>query len=447
MAVVASGCSSGSDVDTNQSTSADSSAALVASEIEALGDLARSTSESVTMTFGPEADALDVGNSVVLTSPAGAFADATDVTVDVVDLDFNAFVDGGPDGAIYVASTARDVALATPVFLEIPKPANSVTVTQFIEGEWRAIEVPDGPTTRVPIAHFSTVATAIVDLVEARAHALVADQPEDSDGQFLRVCVLAVNEMLGGSSEDDTQAALAGDLAFSICTRALIDRNTPGGSRVSVSCVGDNIDRAGDLRSAIDVCIAEQGPIEEENAADDEPAAEASDPNSANPAGPVIRDGTFTGENGHIWVHSGFDVVEDVVRVTISNEQVVEFEYLRSWHTTINRSGAAPDWVEGQQCTYLAFLESTIDTEEAQVFSPGEDEPDLTPFIEVPAALHFRIEFPDCAREYVPVQFQADGTDNVSDLTGSFVVRETPDGVTVQWATPENDWPVLVLNG
>lgn len=227
-------------------------------QLESLGDLASADRITVSQTFTNKASSLSVGSGISFVAPAGAFRSETDVTVQVVDLRFESYISDAPDGAIYLTSTTQHVELDTPVFLEILKPSNSVTVLQFIDDMWMTIDVPEGQTTKIPIHHFSTVATAVVDLIDARAEARWAQSPADSDATFLKVCVVTVDRMLRGNLYDPTLNRLAGDLALSTCTRALISRNTPFGERVTTSCVGRKIGGKTDLQLAIKECLADQ---------------------------------------------------------------------------------------------------------------------------------------------------------------------------------------------
>ena len=275
----AAACSSGSVGSTDGGSGEDP----FAHELASLGDLAVSAGDPITATFDAAATTFAIGDDASLRVPEGAFSASTDVTVEVYELGFDRYLDGGPAGTMYVVSTAEDVELATPLMLEIEKPPDATNAMQFTDGEWQRVASPAGDTTVVPVEHFSKVATVIVDFLEARAAALSAETPESSDATFLLSCVYAVNGMFGGeiesgpgrtpTADDESQAAFAGNLAVSVCTRALIDRNTPGGERVSTACVGDNIDADTDLREAIEQC----------READDEGAEVAAEPQDGEP--------------------------------------------------------------------------------------------------------------------------------------------------------------------
>lgn len=275
-------------------------------ELQALGDLTRSAGPPITTIFDAQPGELDLDGGIMLRVPAGAFSEPTEVTVELLDLQFENYLENAPTGSVYVVSTVDDVALATPVLLEIPQPSADVTVTQFRDGEWRSVDVPDGDTTIVPIIHFSTVSTAVVSRVQATVAALDAAMPQSTDATFLVGCIAAANRMLGGeiddtlynpaSADERSTAELAGHLSLSVCTSALIDRVTPRGQRVTTQCVGNQIDADTDFRQAIAECLIAQDEPEpgEAETVEDEPAAEVPDAAPAEPTGPVSFAGSST---------------------------------------------------------------------------------------------------------------------------------------------------------
>ena len=216
-----------------------------------LGDLAKVRSAPVTETFDASARSLPLADGVMLEVPAGAFGAPTEVTVVVADLAFDAYVDDAPEGTVYVVSTDEPVDLAAPVVLELPVPADSVRVVQSLDGDdWRAVEVPPGATTRVPIPHFSTTHTIVTG---PREGALVLQGPPadgEAPGLFLRACILSIAETLeaAGGTTGDRVTQDSFDIAAWLCTRALVQKFSPTGDYVSVACVGDTMDRGADFR-------------------------------------------------------------------------------------------------------------------------------------------------------------------------------------------------------
>ena len=201
--------------------------------------------EAATVTFDEEAGSFDFADGTAVVVPAGAFAGPTEVETVLVDLDFDQYAPDQLDGVAYVLATADDVPLDAPIELDL---AVEGSVHQLRDGEWVTLA---GPT--VTIEHFSEVPTVVVSGEPA------GDLPEDvvegfNDAEFLFVCI----QFLGNTVLFDAEGArgLGVQLAYQICTRALIERHAPGDVVVSTDCVGAKID-AMDVRAAIDECAAQ----------------------------------------------------------------------------------------------------------------------------------------------------------------------------------------------
>jgi hypothetical protein len=257
----------------------------VASSLEFFGDLAVVRSEPVTTAFDSSARLLELEDGAMVDVPAGAFDDPTNVSIVIVDLDFEQYAENPPRGTAYVLSTEAAVALGEPLVLEVPAPADAVRVMQSIDGQWRLVDVPDGPTTRISITHFSEVPTVVVQ-PGIGDPVLIGDDPGgDTPGDFLISCVFVMSAILSADYDDADPLAdnLADNLALSFCTRALVTKHSPSGVRVEVSCVGAKIGGDVDLLAAIDACIAENEPADtsappdetEEGVTGEEPATPA----------------------------------------------------------------------------------------------------------------------------------------------------------------------------
>lgn len=297
-------CGGGGNGGGNGGTPAPGGGLTPAAEVEVpeslqfLGDLAKVRSAPVTETFDASARSLPLADGAVLEVPAGAFAAPTGVTVVVADLAFDAYVDEAPDGTVYVVSTDEPVELATPVVLELPVPANSVRVVQSLDGDdWRAVEVPPGATTRVPIPHFSTTYTIVTG---PREGALVLQGPPadgEAPGLFLRACILSIAEALeaAGGTTGDRMTQDSFDIAAWLCTNALVKKFSPTGDYVSVECVGDTMSRGADFRDAIADCAAQAAGT----TTPDQPTPGSDGPTPGSdataPDGIAIPDGTYRG--------------------------------------------------------------------------------------------------------------------------------------------------------
>lgn len=287
------------------------SVAEVAPSVEFFGDLAVVRSAPVTTTFDASAASLELDDAVIVGVPAGAFEAPTEVTAVVVDLDFARYADNAPQAVAYVLSTEADVDLGVPVVLEVPEPSDTVSVLQPIDGEWRLVEVPSGPTTRIPITHFSEVPTVVAEPGISNAVIRGSDPDGEAPGDFLTACLYTVTILLADDPDvaGTQDASLSLPLAYSFCARALVTKFSPSGVRVEVSCVGDKIGGDVDFLAAIDACAAEEtAPVSEprpdEAAAD--PAADVAPTGDPPAAGDFPR--TYRGEGTYYLTDFAYDV-------------------------------------------------------------------------------------------------------------------------------------------
>lgn len=303
LALVASSCGGVSDGATADADGVQPpSGASAPFEVQALGALAEPAGPPIVTTFDSGAGSIAIDEDASLVVPAGAFGDPTEVTVQVFNLAFDDYMTDAPEGNVYVVSTVDEVALGTPVLLEVSQPSQPHNVMQYTDEAWAPVAVEAGERTVVPIKHFSTVSTAVVEQLAKSAAARTPPDVRASDATFLRSCIWGVGGVLGALSdsidnESRSQAEFASDLAFSVCTTALVERATPAGRRVSTACVGDKIDGDTDFRGAIDECLADQDGAEAatgeaaEETTPDEPVG--NDPAEA-PSGPIEVRGTAT---------------------------------------------------------------------------------------------------------------------------------------------------------
>lgn len=223
--------------------------------LEFFGDLAVPLGKPTTISVDAAGGTAPIGAGAVMAVPASAFGEPTTVTTSVFDLAFDLHATNAPESTAYVISTEGPVSLATPVVLEVSVPSDSVTVQQLVAGEWSAVEVAPGPTTRVPITHFSDVVTVVTAKTDASPE-IVSPAPDgDVPGDFLLACIVAVNAILGNQFGTNFDG-LSAHLSLALCTRALIDRYSPLGVRVDEGCVGGQMTDGADLQTAIDACAA-----------------------------------------------------------------------------------------------------------------------------------------------------------------------------------------------
>lgn len=227
--------------------------------------------EAYVVAFEEQPGDFTFGDGTRVEVPAGAFAGPTDVMAVRVTLDFDQYDPALSDGAAYVLSTEDDVDLAEPIHLEL---ATEGTVLQLRDGNWEAL---DG--TRIPIEHFSEVPTVVVP-PQTDAALVEGDAPDgNTDAEFLVVCI----NVLGPAMVDEQGARSLGiQLAFQMCTRALIERYEPGDTYVSTACVAEKIDGP-NLRAAVDQCAAEARASE----SDEDDGGEAADPPPPEPEEPA----------------------------------------------------------------------------------------------------------------------------------------------------------------
>ncbi len=282
-----------------------SEAVDVAAALDYFGDLAVFDTEPITVRVDSAAAEVSLPDGATVEVPAGAFAEPTVFTAGIAELDFARFGDDEVSGKLYVLATAEDVDLAAPVVLEVDVSPGSVRVTQQVDGEWRLVDVPPGETTRVPIAGFSAVPTAVVE-VGAPPPTQAPLPSSDTPGDFLFTCTLALGLMFDDDPDDGSIDGAALNRALSLCTSALVRRLSPAGVYVSVACVGDRIDETGEIESAIASCATEsESPTgesvgddttEQDNGGDQTPAA-STEPAATDVASDtvVVVEGAVTG--------------------------------------------------------------------------------------------------------------------------------------------------------
>ena len=222
----------------------------VAPHLAFFGDLAAVLDPPVTATFDSSADSFVLADGAVIEVPSGAFAVATELTVVVVDLRLENYLTRAPEARIYVLSTEGELDLGSPLVLDVPKPSESVTVAQFVDGEWLPIAVPAGETTRIQIKHFSGVSIGVYDkLFDDIGQVQLPSAQGDVEATLLSSCIGALLFLKAKDEENFNRVA-------DVCTRALVNHLTPGGEQVDVRCVGDEIGPGITVQSAIAACLA-----------------------------------------------------------------------------------------------------------------------------------------------------------------------------------------------
>lgn len=225
----------------------------VAPDLEFFGELASVHSQPVTETFGPGSETLPLTDGATIEVPAGAFPASTDVTIAVIDLLFEDYLVNPPEGRIYVLSTVGDLALSSPLVLEVLKPADSVNVLQLVDGEWLPIDGLSGPTTRILVDHFSERIFAVVDKPsdDIGLRPELGEPEGEVGGEFLVLCIGWLAGVL-----DHTGGSKSGvQLAFFVCTKALINMLTPPGQKADVACVGELIGSETTIQEAVNACL------------------------------------------------------------------------------------------------------------------------------------------------------------------------------------------------
>ncbi len=134
----------------------------VAPELLDFGSLAH-VRETRSWTVGqqPSRHSLDSGTDLVV--PAGAFTARQTLETAVVALDLASANSEVRGASVYVVGAPAGTRLAERLVLEVAKPPSRVTVAEHQQGAWRPIVVPEGPSVRVAIDHFSRRTFAIVE--------------------------------------------------------------------------------------------------------------------------------------------------------------------------------------------------------------------------------------------------------------------------------------------
>ena len=128
-------------------------------------------------------------DGVKIVAATGAFATATDVTVQAYGIDYGSTFESSPWAGLYVVSTAEEVALSAPVTIEIPRSAQGLRAVQMIDGHWSPVEVTgDESSARIEIPHFSEVMTLGTEAFNEQRRAELPDiAAGDAPADFLRL--------------------------------------------------------------------------------------------------------------------------------------------------------------------------------------------------------------------------------------------------------------------
>jgi len=248
----------------------------VAPDLDFFGELAAVNSHPITATFDSAADSLTLADGAAIDVPAGAFPAATELSVAIIDLLFEDYLTNPPEARIYVLSTEADIVLGAPLVLEVPKPADSVNATRFVDGEWLPLDVPAGPTTRIEISHVSAPAVgrgwstqtplkqtiAVSDNFVQESDeptvydALTADIESSYNAvgaKFLVQCSVTVATLFRNAKIADSEFLFL--LGLSACVQALSDSGLlDEGDELNLDCVTARIDAGETIEEAADAC-------------------------------------------------------------------------------------------------------------------------------------------------------------------------------------------------
>ncbi|MCH8815312.1 MAG: hypothetical protein IH957_09500 [Chloroflexi bacterium] len=240
------------------------SVADVAPELADLGDLATLHSQPVSETFGPDGGELTLADGARVEVPEGAFPEPVELTVAIVDVEVE-----DPAGSlrVYHLSTTEDIGpLEPPVVLEVQRPADDVSVAQLLDGEWQVVEVLPGPTTKVEIAHFTTVDVAIWTCLFVSGGMNVADPTDPDDPRLftLTICVQLTMGALGIGQSSPTPVISGTDQAFinNLVDEIANDLERAGASNDNIAtakadirgCLTDALEGGASRKSALDAC-------------------------------------------------------------------------------------------------------------------------------------------------------------------------------------------------
>lgn len=145
--------------------------AEVAPELAVFGELAAIEAPPVSTDFDSAGGAIKLADGATVTVASGVFAEDTTLTVTIVGLAVGCQDPRVGLTSAYVIESDRDTAsLSEPVILEVPLPSEVGGVATLEDGEWIGVEVPDGDTTKIGIAHFSkniiTVTAASYEILQ-----------------------------------------------------------------------------------------------------------------------------------------------------------------------------------------------------------------------------------------------------------------------------------------
>jgi len=246
-------------------------------ELGFLGSLPKSRGPAVAVEVDGSPSTLPVASDASLEIPAGAFTTPTEISAEVLDLDFGEDGDVAR-GAVYVLATRDEVDLETPITLEIDLPTEGASAAQLADGQWDPVDIEPGNTVRVSITGFSTVPTVVFkrfgDPPEPESPAADVAAPSTQ----LKACFTFQRDLIVGppvelpnssllpadfeealERYDAYRADLEAWTGFILkhCVRALVEVLAPAGDRVELECVDARVDELG-LQGAIDSCAGDQ---------------------------------------------------------------------------------------------------------------------------------------------------------------------------------------------
>lgn len=222
----------------------------VAPDLDFFGSLAAVNSQPVTTTFNTTADSLELPDGSTLEVPDGAFSAPTQMSVAIVDLEFDRYLSTPPDGRVYVLSTEVDISLGAPVVLDVPKASDSVVTGEFTGSGWAGVFLASGDTTRIELDHFSSRTIAVSDdtttnPLRLRSQAFLQHAVSRN---LLVDCMISVGYLFNEAADD---SGFVQGVAFQVCAQA-IPEAPPSASTVDLRCVSDEL--AQGLQVAVNSC-------------------------------------------------------------------------------------------------------------------------------------------------------------------------------------------------
>lgn len=222
----------------------------VAPDLDFFGSLAAVNSQPVTTTFSTTADSLELPDGSTLDVPDGAFSAPTNLTIAIVDLEFDRYLSTPPDGRVYVLATEVDISLGAPVVLDVPKASDSVVAGEFTGSGWAGVSLEPGDTTRIELDYFSSRTIAVSDdtstnPLRLRSQAFLQHAVSRN---LLVDCMISVGYLFNEAADD---SGFVQGVAFQVCAQALPEA-PPSASTVDLQCVSDELDAG--LQAAVNGC-------------------------------------------------------------------------------------------------------------------------------------------------------------------------------------------------